>query len=203
MVWIILGQRTKTERVPGGLAVERQCPSCNEFATFYERRAVKTFRVYFMDVFDYADQRVMACGACGTLFATDEHGEPSTDTKDGWRTAFDDAAKCVGGAVEKAGEALGPMWEHAAANAQKILGDASHTLGPLAKKAGEGLGEAFGKLGDEVGAGVRRLRSEGAGGGERDRDEDDRPESEREPDPEKAALLRRFEELEKKQKARE
>jgi hypothetical protein len=202
MVWIILGQRTKTERVPGGLAVERQCPSCNEFSTFYERRAVKTFRVYFMDVFDYADQRVMACGACGTLFATDEHGEPSKETKDGWRHAFDDAAKSVGGAVERAGEALGPMWEQAAANAQKLLGDASDTLGPLAKKAGEGLGEAFGKLGDEVGAGVRRLRGEGLGQEGDEAEDDDRPESEREPDPEKAALLRRFEELEKRQKGR-
>lgn len=197
MVWIILGQRTKTERVPGGLAVERQCPSCNEFSTFYERRAVKTFRVYFMDVFDYADQRVMACGACGTLFATDEHGEPSTETKDGWRSAFDDAAKSVGGAVERAGEALAPIWEQAAANARTLFGDASETLGPLARKAGEGLGEAFGKLGDGVGAGVRRLRHDSAS--ERS-DEDDRPESERETDPEKAALLRRFEELEKKQK---
>lgn len=41
---------------------------------FYERHAVSTLQLYFLDVVDYASRTVMACGACGTLYATDEVG---------------------------------------------------------------------------------------------------------------------------------
>lgn len=191
MVWIVIGNRTKTERVPDGLAVERRCPACGEVATFYERRAVRTFRLYFLDVFDYDEQRVMACGACGTLYATDEHGPPSEETAAGWRDALDRAADSVTGAVGKAGQALGPIVEQASGNARELYEDAARGIGPLAKKASEGLG----RLGEEVGATFRRLRAED--------DEGEPPRRRRIPeeeDPEKAALLRRFEALEKKLK---
>ena len=39
---------------------------------FYERRATSTFQLYFLDIYEYKSRIVMACGACGTLFATDE-----------------------------------------------------------------------------------------------------------------------------------
>lgn len=191
MVWIVIGNRTKTERVPNGLSVERRCPSCSEVATFYERRAIRTFRLYFLDVFDYDEQRVMACGACGTLYATDEHGRPSAETAEGWRQALDRAADSVTGAVGRAGEAVGPLWKQASENARGLYEEAAGGLGPLAKKASASLG----KLGEEVGASVRRLREEAP---ERER----RP-SEEEEDPEKAALLKRFEELEKKQRGKD
>lgn len=188
MVWIVIGNRTKTERVPDGLSVERRCPACSEVSTFYERRAIRTFRLYFLDVFDYDEQRVMACGACGTLYATDEHGRPSAETAEGWRQALERAGESVTGAVGKAGEAIGPLWKQASENAKELYEDAAEGLGPLAKKATAGLG----KLGEEVGAGLRRLRDEPP--------RRPRTESEEEEDPEKAALLKRFEELEKKQK---
>jgi hypothetical protein len=196
MVWIVIGNRTKTERVPGGVSVERRCPACGEVSTFYERRAVRTFRLYFLDVFDYDEQRVMACGACGTLYATDEHGAPSAATARGWKEALDSAADRVGGAVSRAGEALGPMWEQASENARELYEDASESLAPWAKRASEGLGEAVGRLTEEVDSGMRRLRNEPEPKRERPR-----AESEEEPDPEKAALLKRFEELERKMKS--
>jgi len=195
MVWIVIGHRTKTERVPGGVSVERRCPACGEVSTFYERRALRTFRLYFLDVFDYDEQRVMACGACGTLFATDEHGAPSRATARGWQEALDRAADRVGGAVSRAGEALGPVLDQASDNARELYEDASDNLAPWAKRASEGLGEAWGRLTEEVGAGVRRLRSDPKRGREPPRS------GAEEPDPEKAALLKRFEELERKLKS--
>ena len=46
---------------------------------FYERRATSTLQLYFLDVVDYGSRLVMACGACGTLYATGDaaHAEPS------------------------------------------------------------------------------------------------------------------------------
>jgi len=216
MVWVVIGRRTKTERVPGGIVVERDCPACGAHASFYERRAVSSFRLYFLDVFDYDTQRVMACGACGTLFATDEHGAPSRENAEGWRRALDkvsDAAKRASerlgpafesasenarGAFDGAGENLGPMAQRASENVRELWEDASEALGPLAKRASEGVGGAF----DGVNAELRRLQAELGEEPEEDdapeAEDDDLPPSARERDPEKAAVLRRFEELEKK-----
>lgn len=187
MVWIVLGRRTKTERVPDGVTVERRCPACGETATFYERRAKRTFTLYFLEVFDYDEQRVMACGACGTLYATDEHGRPSAETAAGWQSAVEEAAGAVTTAAKNAGRALAPWLEQAKENVAGLARDASEAVGPLARKASEELGEV-----------TRRATDRGR---ERPREEE-RPEAEweREPDPEKRALLRRFAELEEKSK---
>jgi len=180
VVWIIIGHRTKTERVPDGLVVERRCTSCGERAKFYERKAVRTFRLYLLDVFDYDSQRVMACGACGAHYATDEHGEPSRESASGWQNALASAAGQVKDAAQKAGDALAPAWEQASDNARDLLDDARDGLAPLARKASAEVGDAF-----------RRLRVE---------DEPELPESAREKDPLKADVLRRFEELERRMK---
>ena len=192
MVWVIIGHRTRTERVEGGLAVERECASCGEIATFYERRAVRTFRLYFLDVFDYDKQRVMACGACGALYATDEHGRPDEETAEGWQSALSSAAGSLTDAANKAGAALKPMLAQAGENARDMFEDAREGIAPLAKRAGEEIGDAF-----------RKLRVEGDRLRDLDDDEDedeDLPESAREKDPEKRALLEKLEELEKKMK---
>jgi hypothetical protein len=68
----------KTTRVPGGAKVERHCGQCGEIATFYEKEVTSTFRLYFIDVFDYRRHRVMACGCCSACYATDELGVPTT-----------------------------------------------------------------------------------------------------------------------------
>lgn len=77
-MWIVFGTGVKTMRVPGGAKVDRHCDQCGEHATFYEKEVTATFRLYFIDVFDYKRHRVMACGCCGACYATDELGMPNT-----------------------------------------------------------------------------------------------------------------------------
>jgi hypothetical protein len=94
-MWLVLGTKEKTERVPNGRQVERHCSACGERAMFYERRATSTFQVYFLDVVDYGSRIVMACGACGVLYATDEAGTRERST-----------LETVTGAAENVGSAI-------------------------------------------------------------------------------------------------
>ncbi len=71
-MWFIIGTKDKTDRVPNGRKLECRCSQCGEVAMFYERRAVSTVQFYFLDVADYRSRLVMACGACGALFGTDD-----------------------------------------------------------------------------------------------------------------------------------
>lgn len=96
-MWILFGNKMTTERVPNGKRVERHCDSCGERAMFYERTASTKLSLYFIELLEYGKRRVMACGACGELYATDELGAPaevSTPEK-------------VMGAAEKAGAQIG------------------------------------------------------------------------------------------------
>jgi hypothetical protein len=74
LMWIVFGNELKTERVPNGARVERHCGLCGETAVFYERTAVTKLSLYFIELLEYGKRRVMACGACGALYATDELG---------------------------------------------------------------------------------------------------------------------------------
>lgn len=107
-MWIVFGTRSELARVPDGLKVERRCGSCGETATFYEKQATKTFRLYFIDVFDYERHRVMACGCCGAYYATDELGVPGKMT--GERNLINGhvgrTVERVGSYVERAGSAV-------------------------------------------------------------------------------------------------
>ena len=94
-MWLVIGTKEKTERVPNGRRVERRCSQCGEVAMFYERRAISTFQVYFLDLVDYASRAVMVCGACGTLYATDDAGPPEPSTLD----AITGAAEQVGSRI--------------------------------------------------------------------------------------------------------
>jgi len=96
MVWIVFGIKEASRRVPGGARVTRHCESCREEATFYEKDRTSTFRLYFIDVFDYRKNRVMECGACGAQYATDELGASSVDLP-----------TSIGKKLEEGGEALG------------------------------------------------------------------------------------------------
>jgi hypothetical protein len=88
----------RTERVPNGQRVERHCDACGETAMFYERTASTKLSLYFIELLEYGKRRVMACGACGELYATDELGpDPS----------FASGADKVLGAAEKAGAQIG------------------------------------------------------------------------------------------------
>jgi hypothetical protein len=97
-VWIVFGNKMRTERVPNGQRVERHCDACGETAMFYERTASTKLSLYFIELLEYGKRRVMACGACGELYATDELGpDPS----------FASGADKVLGAAEKAGAQIG------------------------------------------------------------------------------------------------
>ena len=108
-MWIVFGNSVKTARVPGGAKVERRCGQCGETATFYEKEITSTFRLYFMDVFDYQRHRVMACGCCGACYATDELGLPAQrDDREGTLgEGVGRAARRVGDTFERAADALG------------------------------------------------------------------------------------------------
>jgi hypothetical protein len=82
-MWIVLGTKEKSERVPNGRRFESRCQACGEVSMFYERRVTSTLQLYFLDVADYGSRLVMACGACGTLYATGDaaHAEPGAIEK--------------------------------------------------------------------------------------------------------------------------
>jgi hypothetical protein len=107
-MWIVFGTEVKTKRVPGGAKIERPCTQCGELSPFYEKEVTATFRLYFIDIFDYQRHRVMACGCCGACYATDELGLPGTRADDaaslGERAAR--AAHGVGGYLDRAANAL-------------------------------------------------------------------------------------------------
>jgi hypothetical protein len=95
-MWILFGNKMTTERVPNGKRVERHCDSCGETAMFYERVASTKLSLYFIELLEYGKRRVMACGACGELYATDELGAAEVSTPE----------KVIG-AAEKAGAQIG------------------------------------------------------------------------------------------------
>jgi hypothetical protein len=95
-MWVIFGTKEATRRVRGGAQVVRHCEGCGEVTTFYEKDVTSTFRLYFIDVFDYRRHRVMACGGCGAHYATDELGARDTDV-----------AATIGKKLEEGSEALG------------------------------------------------------------------------------------------------
>lgn len=78
-MWIVLGTKEKSERVPNGRSFESRCQACGEVAMFYERRTKSTLQLYFLDIVDYGSQLVMACGACGTLYATGDAAKAEPD----------------------------------------------------------------------------------------------------------------------------
>lgn len=71
-MFIIFGDKHRTEIVEGGLRERRTCPKCGELAVFRERVVSKQFRIYFVEMFTHGTHHVMECGRCGTAFVTDE-----------------------------------------------------------------------------------------------------------------------------------
>lgn len=113
-MWIVFGTKAQTTRVPGGAKLERRCLTCGETAMFYEKELVSTFRLYFIDVFDYKRHRVMACGCCGACYATDELGMPGTRT-------YGHGEPLLGEQIGKAAGRAGEYVERAASAVQSSL----------------------------------------------------------------------------------
>lgn len=112
-MWIVFGTKAQTTRVPGGMKLERLCSQCGETAAFYEKELVSTFRLYFIDVFDYKRHRVMACGCCGACYATDELGMPGTQPPRG--------EPLIGEQLGRAADRAGDYVERAASAVQSGL----------------------------------------------------------------------------------
>jgi len=71
-MFIIFGDKHRTETVADGLRLKRECPSCKTLTTFRERVVTKRFRLYFVDMFTHGTHHVLECGECGQTFVTDE-----------------------------------------------------------------------------------------------------------------------------------
>ncbi|MCA9534516.1 MAG: hypothetical protein KC593_12585 [Myxococcales bacterium] len=149
MVWVVLGLKRATERVPGGAQLQRRCESCHEDTTFYEKELKSTFRVYFLDVFDFNRDRVMACGACGAAYVTDElqatpRARPHTSNLEQQlgrgSQAVGKFASDMGESAATVGAEMGRGLRTAAAEVGQGLGDIATRvsgvrLGDLAKRA--------------------------------------------------------------------
>jgi hypothetical protein len=102
-MWIVFGTKEASRRVPNGAQVTRHCDACGETSVFYEKDHTSTFRLYFIDIFDYKKSRVMECGACGAHYATDElgsHEEP-------WSTTLEKKLHQGGEAIGKFATSVG------------------------------------------------------------------------------------------------
>ncbi len=149
-MWIVFGTAERTARVPGGAKVDRRCEKCGEVTTFYEKQVHSSFRLYFIDVFDYDRHRVMACGGCGTCYATDELGAKAaagTETQ----TQGEAGTRSFGQEVERAARRAGGFLERTAdaveAGISSLLpGDSPHAPARAEPDASE---PADGQLSDE------------------------------------------------------
>lgn len=72
VVFVIFGEKDRTEPVPGGLSITKTCPKCERVASFRERIVSKRFRLYFVEMFTHGTHHVLECSECGTTFVTDE-----------------------------------------------------------------------------------------------------------------------------------
>lgn len=71
-MFLIFGDKDRTEPVAGGLRVHRTCPKCGEHSLFVERVVSRQFRLYFVDMFTHGTHHVLECTSCRTTFVTDE-----------------------------------------------------------------------------------------------------------------------------------
>ncbi|HEY4122006.1 MAG TPA: hypothetical protein VGM56_29265 [Byssovorax sp.] len=105
-MWVIFGTKDASVRVPNGASVTRRCESCGETTTFYEKTRTSTFRLYFIDVYDYKKNRVMECGACGAHYATDELGARDEEPPPSIEQRIEKGGKKIEGFAEKVGDAV-------------------------------------------------------------------------------------------------
>jgi hypothetical protein len=112
-MWIVFGNKSQLTWVPNGQKVDGHCTVCHQPTTFYEKQITKTFRLYFVDIFDYRRHRVMACGRCDAYYATDELGPPSNplmeDLTEGVSKAGDYAKRAVSATREYLGSGNNPL----------------------------------------------------------------------------------------------
>ncbi len=70
-MWILLGNKTKVQKVPEGRVVERHCRPCGTVCTYVECDVRDEVSAFFVQVFA-ATQRRLVCLECGEDVALDE-----------------------------------------------------------------------------------------------------------------------------------
>ena len=138
-VFLIFGDKHRTELVPGGLTVTRECSKCGARASFRERRVSKQFRVYFIDMFTHDTHHVLECGACGTTFVTDE-----LQAKQG----SNDHSGTVYGHLQEAAGSAATHLQQAAAKAEALVTseEVSRGLERGKREAQQAIGKLRGAL---------------------------------------------------------
>lgn len=138
MAWVVLGLKRATELVPGGAQLTRRCDSCHQETTFYEKEIKSTFRLYFIDVFDFNRDRVMACGACGAAFVTDElAAKPRTPLPQSasFEKQLERGGEAVSRAAAELGESVGSVGTELGRGLRTAASEVREGLGELAVRA--------------------------------------------------------------------
>lgn len=138
-MFIIFGDKHRTEPLVDGLRRQMKCPKCGEDTTFGERVISKQFRLYFVDIFTHGTHHVLECGGCGATFVTDE-------------------LRARDGGNDHRGTVLGAIQEAARKSAEvgRELG-----VGKALEEAGTGVGKALGAAQERVGGLLSRLQGKG------------------------------------------
>lgn len=100
-MFLIFGDKERTEPVEGGARLHRTCPKCAEHALFIERVVSRQFRLYFVDMFTHGTHHVLECTSCRTTFVTDEvQGKQAMNDQSGTvvgklQTAFEQGKRAL------------------------------------------------------------------------------------------------------------
>ena len=141
-MFIIFGDKHRTEPVPGGRVEHRKCPKCHEHATFRERVVSHQFRVYFVSMFTHGAHHVMECGACGTTFVTDElKDKQAANDQEG--TIFGTVKDALAEGRKQVTEALD---EEQVAKAKQAFGTATAQAGKFFDQVQESVGSMMSGL---------------------------------------------------------
>ena len=123
-MFLVFGDKHRTEPAPDGLTRRMQCPKCGAHTTFHERVISRQFRLYFVEMFTHGTHHVMQCGACETAFVTDElRARAGTNDHTGTVLGALQGLARKGQAVGQAG-AVGKALDEAGAGVGKALGAA-------------------------------------------------------------------------------
>src|ERR1051325_1413643 len=84
-MWLLFGNRTKAQPVPGGTSDDRECPQCKTRRQFVECDVADQVSIFFVPILSGSTRR-MVCTVCGEDLAVERrtttvpeqpHGEPA------------------------------------------------------------------------------------------------------------------------------
>lgn len=138
-MFLVFGDKHRTEPHPDGLCCVRSCPKCGAHTTFREHVISKQFRLYFVSMFTHDSHHVLACDACGTMFVTDEMKARRAEN-------------------DHHGTVLGALQDVARKTKAAAQGALDGDLGQAAQQTGKAVGDAVDAAQKRVGGLLERLR---------------------------------------------